>query len=96
MNVDTPPLTCPKCGGAMRSVERSGVVIDVCSGCRGVFLDRGELERVMDAEGAYYDGRGPIRGAPDERTEWSDQQRRGRPGQRRRGGFLGDLLDFGD
>ena len=96
MNVDTPTLTCPKCGGAMRSLERSGVLIDVCSGCRGVFLDRGELERLMDAEGAYYDGQAPIRGPRDDRSDWSDRQRSGGQGRRRRGGFLGDLLDFGD
>jgi Zn-finger nucleic acid-binding protein len=35
----------------MRTYERSGVVIDQCTECRGVFLDRGELERLMDAEG---------------------------------------------
>lgn len=34
----------------MRSYERSGVVVDQCSECRGVFLDRGELERLIDAE----------------------------------------------
>ncbi|HEX2085945.1 MAG TPA: zf-TFIIB domain-containing protein, partial [Solirubrobacteraceae bacterium] len=28
---------------------------DQCTGCRGVFLDRGELERLVDAESAYYD-----------------------------------------
>jgi Zn-finger nucleic acid-binding protein len=29
--------------------------VDQCTGCRGVFLDRGELERLIDAEGAYYE-----------------------------------------
>lgn len=95
-------LSCPKCASAMRPVERSGVVLDVCTGCRGVFLDRGELERIIDAEGAYY-GSGqpdPGRDPRDDRVEWDDRaggqsgRRRGQP--RRRGGFLGDLLDFGD
>src|SRR4051795_12576971 len=43
-------LTCPKCHGAMRSYERNGIVIDQCAECRGVFLDRGELEKLIDAE----------------------------------------------
>ena len=47
-------LTCPKCGGAMRHYERNGVVVDQCAECRGVFLDRGELERLIDAENDYY------------------------------------------
>lgn len=48
-------LTCPKCGSEMRNYERNGVVVDQCTGCRGIFLDRGELERLVDAEGAHYE-----------------------------------------
>ena len=43
-------LRCPKCGGAMRTYERSGIIVDQCGECRGLFLDRGELERLIDAE----------------------------------------------
>lgn len=46
-------LTCPKCHGAMRTYERSGVHVDQCTECRGIFLDRGELERLIDAENAW-------------------------------------------
>ena len=38
-------MTCPKCHGEMRVYERSGVTVDQCTECRGIFLDRGELER---------------------------------------------------
>lgn len=38
----------------MRSYERSGIAIDQCTECRGVFLDRGELERLIVAESAAY------------------------------------------
>jgi Zn-finger nucleic acid-binding protein len=47
-------MTCPKCHGDMRQYERSGVIIDQCQECRGIFLDRGELERLADAENAYH------------------------------------------
>lgn len=43
MNGSPTPMTCPKCGGAMRSYERNGVTVDQCGECRGIFLDRGEL-----------------------------------------------------
>jgi uncharacterized protein len=43
-------LICPKCQGLMRTYERSGVTLDQCADCRGIFLDRGELERLVDAE----------------------------------------------
>jgi len=52
-------MTCPKCHGAMRQYERSGVTIDQCTECRGVFLDRGELERLVDAENAYNQQQAP-------------------------------------
>jgi Zn-finger nucleic acid-binding protein len=42
-------LSCPKCQGEMRTYERNGVLIDQCDDCRGIFLDRGEIERLIDA-----------------------------------------------
>ena len=50
-------LTCPKCGEPWRSFERGGVTVDQCTGCRGVFLDRGELERLTEMETRYSEGR---------------------------------------
>jgi uncharacterized protein len=47
-------LTCPKCHGAMRSYERSGVTVDQCGECRGIFLDRGELDHLIDAERSWH------------------------------------------
>jgi Zn-finger nucleic acid-binding protein len=47
-------LTGPKCQGTMRSYERSGITVDLCTECRGVFLDRGELERLVDADTAFH------------------------------------------
>jgi Zn-finger nucleic acid-binding protein len=55
MNGPTQALTCPKCGGQMRSYERNGVTVDQCTECRGIFLDRGELERLVDAENSHYE-----------------------------------------
>jgi Zn-finger nucleic acid-binding protein len=34
----------------MRTVDRQGIHIDQCDGCRGIFLDRGELETILQAE----------------------------------------------
>ena len=47
-------LTCPKCHGTMRTYERNGVHVDQCTECRGIFLDRGELDRLIDAENAWH------------------------------------------
>ncbi|GIH07336.1 hypothetical protein Rhe02_54030 [Rhizocola hellebori] len=51
-------MTCPKCHGEMRSYERSGITLEQCTECRGIFLDRGELERLTQAETAWHGGGG--------------------------------------
>jgi Zn-finger nucleic acid-binding protein len=43
-------MQCPSCGGELVELERSGVRIDACRQCRGVWLDRGELDRILERE----------------------------------------------
>jgi Zn-finger nucleic acid-binding protein len=102
-------LTCPKCTAAMRSYERNGVTIDQCIECRGIFLDRGELERLVDGEGAYYAAPRPAE-PPRREAEHRDHDRDREPTYRHhdddddwrrksghqkkhRGGFLSELFD---
>lgn len=47
-------MTCPRCQGTMTGFARAGVQVDQCESCRGIFLDRGELERLVEAESQYY------------------------------------------
>lgn len=91
----TQTMACPKCAGAMRTYERSGITIDQCTECRGVFLDRGELERLIDAESAAYSGPPASAGGRDD-EQAKDEEEEGGSKRRRRGGFLGDLFEFGD
>ncbi len=42
-----PLLLCPNDNGPMQTVQRSGVEFDICPTCRGVWLDRGELEKLL-------------------------------------------------
>lgn len=93
-------LVCPKCQGAMNSYERNGVVIDQCQECRGIFLDRGELERLMDAEDKAYGTLPPPPSPPRFRDDYREEPRYGgghgggsKHGQRRRSGLLGQLFD---
>jgi Zn-finger nucleic acid-binding protein len=41
---------CPSCGGQLVQLDRSGVRIDACRQCRGVWLDRGELDQILERE----------------------------------------------
>lgn len=57
-----PLLMCPNDNTAMQTLDRSGVQFDMCPSCRGVWLDRGELEKLMDS--AMADGRASAPQAP--------------------------------
>jgi uncharacterized protein len=48
MNSSHVGLTCPSCRVALVMSERSGVEIDYCPQCRGVWLDRGELDKIIE------------------------------------------------
>jgi uncharacterized protein len=43
----------------MQTVDRNGVHIEQCQGCRGIFLDRGELEQIASAEQRHYSSAPP-------------------------------------
>ncbi|MEU2560613.1 zf-TFIIB domain-containing protein [Streptomyces longispororuber] len=46
-------MHCPKCHAPMHTYNRNGVQIEQCSGCRGIFLDYGELESLTRLEGQW-------------------------------------------
>jgi len=88
----------------MQVAERRGV-----RECRGVFLDRGELDKLLDAAAADIGSVGDVARSRDDEYErrrdsdddgddnWSDRRDREwkRRHGRRREGFLGDIFDFG-
>ena len=46
------PMACPVDGTTLTMSERSGIEIDYCPTCRGVWLDRGELDKIIERSGA--------------------------------------------
>lgn len=40
-------MVCPKCSGELSEVVKYGVVIDHCAGCGGIWLDKGEMGKIM-------------------------------------------------
>ena len=46
-------LTCPNCSTMMRANQRYGVDIDFCPSCKGIWLDRGEIEKIANASKRY-------------------------------------------
>lgn len=46
-------MQCPKCHAQMQTYNRNGIQIEQCSGCRGIFLDYGELESLTRMESQW-------------------------------------------
>ena len=85
-------MRCPIDNEALVMTERSGVEIDYCPKCRGVWLDRGELDKIIERSVAP----SPRPQAPESRPAYADDDRRQgeRPYRKKRESFLGELFDF--
>ncbi|MCW5250927.1 MULTISPECIES: zf-TFIIB domain-containing protein [unclassified Streptomyces] len=57
-------MQCPKCHAPMHTYNRNGVQIEQCSGCRGIFLDYGELEALTRLEAQWAQPAPPPPAAP--------------------------------
>ena len=75
-------MKCPVDGNTLVIAERSGVEIDYCPQCRGVWLDRGELDKIIDRSA-------PPPAATPQRGEYRSGYKK-----KKRGGFLDELFDF--
>ena len=98
-------MKCPVCKVDLTMTERQGVEIDYCTQCRGVWLDRGELDKIIERSYAKVAetrlDRSPpesYRGAYDDRDAHHDHHDYDKHGKRKykRRSMLADLFDFGD
>ena len=103
-------MRCPVCQSSELAMSsREGVEIDYCPQCRGVWLDRGELDKIIERAGVALDavGRGGDRDRGQQRYRDDDDDRRdvvhgyGRddhrghdPRRKKRRSFLDDMFDF--
>lgn len=74
--------------------ERHGVEIDYCPKCRGVWLDRGELDKIKESSVPQGQTREEDRKKDFHQEEPDDDRDDYRGGRRKRESFLGDLFDF--
>ncbi|MBD1434968.1 zf-TFIIB domain-containing protein [Sphingobacterium sp. DN00404] len=102
-------MTCPNCNETLLMTERHNVEIDYCPKCRGVWLDRGELDKLLDqasqrseshqsvTQGNTYDDRKDAQRYDKEEYERRDRyDDRGKyaPHGRKKKSFLSDFFDF--
>jgi uncharacterized protein len=90
-------MNCPVCNVALTMTERQGVEIDYCPKCRGVWLDRGELDKIIDRSSAASGSEYSKDKKYDERERYSDRDSyssQPHKKHKKREGFLSDLFDF--
>jgi Zn-finger nucleic acid-binding protein len=97
-------LRCPACQVDLVMSERQGVEIDYCPRCRGVWLDRGELDKILERSAVAFappQQQAPFRAsshAPSPEDRHDHERDRGRRDEHKhqkqgRRSFLHDLFD---
>lgn len=94
-------MLCPNCQTELKMTERQTIEIDYCPQCRGVWLDRGELDKIIERSQQEE----PVRAEPprpratgyeerprDDRYEGKHDYRHGKPYRKK--SLLSELLDF--
>jgi len=93
-------MKCPNCSETLLMSDKNGIEIDYCPSCRGIWLDRGELDKIIERS-AVNTGQSPY-GTYSERDGYNqgnigsghrnyDSQRKP---YKKKDSFLGDLFDF--
>ncbi len=93
-------MNCPTCNVTLQIAERQGIEIDYCPQCRGVWLDRGELDKIIERASVEMTTRETsLRPNPerhnDRREEYRDKHHDDHYGDRhhKKRSFLHDLFD---
>ncbi len=99
-------MTCPNCNETLVMTERQGIEIDYCPKCRGVWLDKGELDKIIDrsstaTQAPIQTPPRPDTGQPSTYRKYDDDHDHhygNKPSdpnyRKKKKGFLGDLFDF--
>ena len=92
-------MLCPLDGSTLLLSERQGIEIDYCPQCRGVWLDRGELDKLIERGDDDDDDRDRRRDV-DRRDDDYRRDREYAPSEyrprKKKKGFLSDIFEFGD
>jgi uncharacterized protein len=90
-------MNCPRCNTQLLMSDKQGVEIDYCPGCRGIWLDKGELEKIVEREYSMVSKNN--RSEYDDDDDDDDHYKYKKDNnvsfnKNRKRGFWADLLDF--
>jgi len=86
-------MLCPVCNVGLAMSDRQGIEIDYCPQCRGVWLDRGELDKIIERSAVAAP---PAQASPPPQQPWGGQDRSGqyqKPYYKKRKSWLDELFD---
>ena len=89
-------MRCPVDDTPLAISDRQGIEIDYCPDCRGVWLDRGELDKLIERSSAYTAPPPPDRGRDrdDDRRRYDDDEYR-KPKKKKLESFLSEIFELG-
>ena len=93
-------MRCPIDDTPLAISDRQGIEIDYCPECRGVWLDRGELDKLIERSAAFPEPpRAPERrpSPPVDAYEYEDEagRERSRPAKKSKSSFLSEIFELG-
>ncbi len=85
-------MKCPNCNETLMMSDKNGIEIDYCPSCRGIWLDRGELDKIIERSADHYSKKENYQKDYDRYS--SSQTQHSRPHHKKKESFFGDLFDF--
>jgi len=86
-------MNCPVCNEQLLISDKQGIEIDYCPKCRGIWLDRGELEKIIERSNSFQSENRPLQKYNDDddyHYKYKDKDYK----YKKKKGFLGDIFDF--
>jgi Zn-finger nucleic acid-binding protein len=94
-------MNCPLCNVELKMTDRQGIELDYCPQCRGIWLDRGELDKIIERSLTMPGFNEAGQGYQGEHRNYDYHDRYehdggydNKYGKHRKRGFLGEIFDF--
>ncbi len=86
-------MKCPECNETLVMADKQGVEIDYCPKCRGIWLDKGELENIIERAGEHYSHKENY-DSDYKKYHYGDDDYKKQYPHKRKKSFLSEFLDF--
>jgi hypothetical protein len=89
-------MKCPNCDATLLITDRQGIEIDYCPNCRGIWLDRGELDKILERSASHYSRKENYE-SDYKRYGYQDYDKdhyKGQHHHKKKKSFLDDFFDF--